>query len=72
MARYVASIIFADGDQLQTSASGAASYPDALHQLRVEAVQGLREIASLVRIVDEDDDAEVAEVLDRLERGDEQ
>ena len=46
MARVVISFVFADGDQLQVAVTGKTTYPDALAQMKAEAVAGFRDIAS--------------------------
>lgn len=69
MARYTASILFSDGDQLQTVARGTSTYPDELAQLRHEAVQGMRELLAVTRMID---DPEVTDALDALDRMDDE
>lgn len=44
MAKVILSYVFADGDQVQAIASGDLTYPDALAQLRHEAVEGFKEM----------------------------
>ena len=65
MARYVASVIFPDGQQLQTSAKG---YGDdhTTGVLRMEAIEGMVELVALTREGD-DEAAEVAEAFDQAE-----
>jgi hypothetical protein len=65
MARYVASVIFADGDQIQTIATGDTS--DHLHGvLRHEATLGAIELIQSCR-VDADEAAEACDTLRALD-----
>lgn len=43
MARVTLSYYFADGEAIHATASGKRSYPDAIAELRAQAVKGLRE-----------------------------
>lgn len=43
MARVVLSYQFADGEVIQSIVDGKTSYPDALSQLKHEAVEGFKE-----------------------------
>ena len=56
MARVVVSYVFADGDQVQVAASGKTTYPDALAQLRAEAIKGLTECVQSLRTAVEVDE----------------
>lgn len=67
MASYVASISFADGDQIQTRASGPARHPDAHADLRAEAIRGMRELLAISRMVDDPEAIEVLDAVDQLE-----
>lgn len=43
MARVTVSYVFADGETIQVSATGKASYPDVINELRSAAVKGLHD-----------------------------
>lgn len=43
MAEVMISYIFADGEQIHVTASGKRSYPDAIAELRAQAVKGLKD-----------------------------
>lgn len=43
MARVTVSYTFADGEQIFVTVTGKRSYPDAIAELRAQAVKGLRE-----------------------------
>jgi hypothetical protein len=46
MASYMIDVMFADGDRVIVRAAGAASYPDALDELRAQVVEGFKESTS--------------------------
>lgn len=48
MAKFSFDVVLTNGACIHVSASGAASYPDCLSQLRAEAVEGLRQAVAHV------------------------
>lgn len=51
MANYTIDVMFADGDRIIVRAAGATTYPDALAQLRAEAVEGFKESAAYLMAI---------------------
>lgn len=51
MAKVVVYFRFADGDTIQAIASGETSYPDALAQLRAEAVKAFQESLTFAMVM---------------------
>ena len=59
MARIVISYVFAGGDQMQVAVTGKTTYPDALSQMKAEAVAAFRDVAAhMLQAVPADEDAE--------------
>lgn len=48
MARFEIDFTFADGEQIIIRDSGATNYPDALSQLRAEAVEAFKQCATYI------------------------
>lgn len=61
MARYEIDFTFADGEQIVVRAVGATNYPDALAQLRAEAVEGLKQSITYILAIES---VETADFLD--------
>lgn len=55
MARVVITLCFADGDQLQVSAEGKHTYPDALAELRKTAALSFTEAFGVARTTSVDE-----------------
>lgn len=52
MAKVTISYVFADGDQMQVSAEGKHTYPDALCELRKTAALAFTEAFAQARVTD--------------------
>lgn len=50
MPHIVVSAVFEDGDQLQVRVTGKTTYPDALAQMRAEAITAFREAHAVTRV----------------------
>ena len=50
MARVTITYVFADGDQVQTTAEGKHTYPDALAELRKTAALAFTEVFAQARV----------------------
>lgn len=55
MARVTISYVFADGDQMQVSAEGKRTYPDALAELRKTAALAFTEAFAEARVTAKDE-----------------
>lgn len=58
MARVTVTYEFADGERIHVTATGKRSYPDAIAELRAQAVHGMRDALAEMRTRVEAEDGE--------------